>query len=428
MISYYGMKVRRQLRGRDNDSSSAQQRQSTAVGALSPDTGDSGSTILVADTEGAQKGGDATVYAVDLVARPSSSATGVGRYATALQHELLAMNIDARLRPTFGTTLPMALAAWTNGRGWDVRSFLASYPPYIRTRQGAIIHLTAQTFASALWLQPGAVVTVHDLFPTDDAFRGRAVLTRFVDGLARLGLRRASAIIAGSEATAAICRARGFGSRLGVTTATYGVDHGVFRRQVVPERYAASLDLPASASLLLYVGTEAPRKGVDMLIRLLARLRHGSTPNAVLIKVGATTDAVRREELRALATALDVTNGIRWLERVSEQELVWLYNLAQVYVSPANREGFGLPLLEAMACGCPVVATDLPSHREIVAGTENLVGSGDEAAFERAVATLLRESERRVSLGALAAERAAQFTWRRTAEAVAAVYERVSGN
>jgi glycosyltransferase involved in cell wall biosynthesis len=247
-----------------------------------------------------------------------------------------------------------------------------------------------------------------------------------VDGLSRLGLRRASAIVTGSEATAAICRARGLSGKYGVIAASYGVDHSVFRRQPVPERFTASLALPVGAAVLLYVGTEAPRKRFDLLIHLLARLRHGAVPNAVLLKVGAPTDAARREELRALASALDVAGGIRWLDRAPEQELAWLYNLAHVYVSAAGREGFGLPLLEAMACGCPVVATDLAAHGEIVSGTAELIPLGDEAAMEREVATLLRESERREQLGEAAVERAALFTWRRTAEAVARVYEMVS--
>ena len=372
------------------------------------------------------EGRDARVYSVDLVARPSSGSTGVGRYAVALQRELCALGVDAQLRPSFDRALPLGLTAWLGARGWDARAFLASYPPFVPHRRHSIMHLTAQTFACALWMQPGAVVTVHDLFPRDDAHRGRAVLTRLVDGLARLGLRRATAIVTGSQATAAICRARGLGGQHGVTAAAYGVDHDTFRRQRVPERYTASLNLPVGAPLLLYVGTEAPRKRVDALIHVLARLRHGSFPNAVLLKVGAASDGARREELRALAGALDVASGIRWLDRVSEQELVWLYNLALIYVSAAEREGFGLPLLEAMASGCPVVATDLPSHQEIVGRTGDLAPVGDEAAIERAVTTLLRESDRRETLAALAIERAALFTWRRTAETVATVYARLS--
>jgi glycosyltransferase involved in cell wall biosynthesis len=364
------------------------------------------------------------VYSVDLVARPVSSPTGVGRYAAALQRELLTLGVDAQLRPTFSATVLPTLTAWTRKRGFDAQAFLASYPPLVPHRRHALLHLTAQTFASALWLQPGAVVTVHDLFPGEGG--RRATVTRLVDGLSRLGLRRASAIVTGSQATAAICRARGLGGPYGVTAASYGVDHGVFRRRPVPERFAASLALPVGASVLLYVGTEARRKRFELLVHLLARLRHGPVPNTVLLKVGAATDMARREELRALAGALDVTDGIRWLDRVTERQLVWLYNLAHVYVSAAEREGFGLPILEAMACGCPVVATDLAPHREIVNRTGELIQVGDEAALERAVAALLRESERREALGELAVERAALFTWRRTAEAVAAVYERVS--
>ena len=160
------------------------------------------------------------MLAVDLVARPAAGATGVGRYAGALERELRRLGIDARLTPTFGGGRPLGRAGRRRWRGWDVDAFLASYPPFVQRRRGAIMHLTAQTFASALWWQPGAVVTVHDLFPSDAATGGRAAVTRVVDGVARLGLRRASAIVTGSEATAAICRARGFGGPHGVTAAS----------------------------------------------------------------------------------------------------------------------------------------------------------------------------------------------------------------
>jgi len=365
------------------------------------------------------------MVAVDLIARPAGGRTGVGRYATALGRELGTLGVDARLTPTIGGALPARLGRATRWRGLDVYSFLASYPLYVPTRPGALVHATAQTFASMLWLQPGAFVTVHDLFPDDHATGTRAIVTRLVDSAARLALRRAAAVLTGSQATAAICRARGLIGTCGVTATSYGVDHRLFRRQSVPASYSASIGLPAETPTLLYVGTEAPRKRVDVLIRLLARLRHGNAPDLVLVKVGAPTDPERREELRALATSLDVADAVLWLDGVGEQELAWLYNRATVYVSAAEREGFGLPVLEAMACGCAVAVSDLPAHREVVGEAGLLVVQGGLDGWEMSVGALLRDPDRRRFLGERAEERAAPFTWRRTAQTTLRVYERL---
>jgi glycosyltransferase involved in cell wall biosynthesis len=194
----------------------------------------------------------------------------------------------------------------------------------------------------------------------------------------------------------------------------------------VPDQYARSVGLPDGAPVLLYVGTEAPRKRVDFLIRLLAGLRHGDYPNAVLVKVGAPVHPGRRDELQALAAALDVATAVYWFDAVAEQELAWLYNLATVYVSAAEREGFGLPVLEAMASACAVVVSDLPAHWEVTAGAGCLVPADDLEAWMVAMGAILGDDNRRRAMAARAEERAADFTWRRTAERTLAVYERVA--
>ena len=365
------------------------------------------------------------MLAVDLVARPAGGRSGVGRYATALQRELMSLGIDARLTPTIGRGIPPWVERFTRRHGLDSRSFVASYPVYVRTRPDALVHVTAQTFAGVLWLQPGAVVTVHDLFPDDQVTGGRTLVTRLMDAASRLALRRAAALMTGSETTAAICRARGLGGTMGVTATSYGVDHHQFRRGPVPERYIASLGLSNDTPVLLYVGTEAPRKRVDVLMHALARLRRGGFPNVMLVKVGAPANRERRAELLALAMALELNDAILWLDAVEDQQLAWLYNRASVYVSAAAQEGFGLPVLEAMACGCAVAVNDLPAHREVVGEAGCLVRQGSLDAWEAMLNSLLQDEERRRALGRRAEERAAAFTWRRMAERTLAVYQRV---
>jgi glycosyltransferase involved in cell wall biosynthesis len=364
---------------------------------------------------------------VDLVARPPGGRSGVGRYASALCRELLTMGVDARIVPTIGDSLPVALERWSRRHGRDLRSFLASYPLRVTTRREAVTHVTAQTFASMLWLQPGGVVTVHDLFPEerDLARRGGGSFARLFDAAARLGLRRAAAVMTGSEATAAICRSRGLEGSLGVTATSYGVDHGVFRPCAVPGRFGTFLGIADGAPVLLYVGTEAARKRVDVLVHVIARLRRQGFPDLVLVRVGAPVHPGRRRALLALAAALDVSDAVLWLDSVDEHMLAWLYNRAWAYVSAADREGFGLPVLEALACGCAVVVSDIAAHREVVGAAGLVLPPGDIDAWVAGLGSLLRDEPRRHDLGMRAQERAAAYTWRRTAEKALEVYERV---
>lgn len=362
---------------------------------------------------------------VDLVARPGGGRSGVGRYATALCAALNELGVDVRLAPTVTGALPATLTRLAGRRNLDVRAFLASYPVVVSTRPGAVVHVTAQTFATMLWLRPGGVVTVHDLFAADGAAGRRRAAAALLDAASRLALHRAEALLTGSTVTAGLIGARGVAPRYGIVPTSYGVDHAVFRRMAVPDGFRRSLGLGEAVPVLLYVGTEAPRKRVDFLLRLLSRLRGNGWPTAILVKVGAPTDPVRRDELRKLSQDLGLTRAVLWLDGVAEEQLAWLYNMATVYVSSADREGFGLPVLEALACGTPVAVSDIAAHREVVGAAGRLLRSGDLEAWADGISELLRRRDLAADYGRRGVERAAQFTWRRVAKKTLRVYERL---
>jgi alpha-1,3-rhamnosyl/mannosyltransferase len=110
----------------------------------------------------------------------------------------------------------------------------------------------------------------------------------------------------------------------------------------------------------------------------------------------------------------------RMLGRVSDEELADLYTAAGCLMFPSRYEGFGLPCLEAMACGCPVAAFRNSSMPEVVDGAGELVGDGDADALGRAAARMSEEPARWRRLGL---ERAKAFSWRKTARATIAAYE-----
>jgi glycosyltransferase involved in cell wall biosynthesis len=122
-----------------------------------------------------------------------------------------------------------------------------------------------------------------------------------------------------------------------------------------------------------------------------------------------------------------VSPAVRFLTGVTDEELVTLYNAAEVFVHPSLEEGFGLPLLEAMACGTPVVAFDNSSIPEVAGGAAMLVPTGSVEAMSRRIVEVLGDAGLRQRLAARGLGRAAQFSWERCARETIAAYMRALG-
>jgi glycosyltransferase involved in cell wall biosynthesis len=126
--------------------------------------------------------------------------------------------------------------------------------------------------------------------------------------------------------------------------------------------------------------------------------------------------------LARLARQLHVADRIVWLETVARQDLVMLLQAAGGLIQPSVYEGFGLPVLEAMACGCPVVASDIPPLREVTAGTALLFPAGEVAALASALGDFVRSPRVRQSLSEQGLSRAREFSWDDCARATLNVY------
>jgi glycosyltransferase involved in cell wall biosynthesis len=173
---------------------------------------------------------------------------------------------------------------------------------------------------------------------------------------------------------------------------------------------------------VLTVGTLEPRKNLLTLLRAFDRLE-GDAREHDLVVVGG-----RGWLDRKLVRALEARSGSRrvhWLGYVSESDLVALYTAADLFVFVSTLEGFGLPVLEAMACGTPVIASDVAALREIGGDVPRFVAPDDPDTLARAIALALRDREgaRLARVAGLA--RAQQFSWTRTAEALWARARRV---
>ena len=181
-------------------------------------------------------------------------------------------------------------------------------------------------------------------------------------------------------------------------------------------------ELPAGVPerFVLHVGTIEPRKNVATLLAAWPRLR-GRMPDAPALvlcgKLGWQHEAIEGDMARATAEG-----WLRWLGYAPDETLRALYDRAALVVCPSLYEGFGLPLVEAMAAGTPIVCSDIPVFREVAADAALFVPADDDDAWARTVAEVLADPDRTRGLAARGAARARDFNWRRTAERTLAVW------
>jgi glycosyltransferase involved in cell wall biosynthesis len=170
--------------------------------------------------------------------------------------------------------------------------------------------------------------------------------------------------------------------------------------------------------ILLTVSAKRPHKNLVRLLGALARLSPERRP--LLILPGYPTP--HEEELRTRAAQLRVSGQVQLLGWVSDQELEDLYRAADGFVFPSLHEGFGLPVLEAMARGVPVATSALTSLPEVTGEAALLFDAEDEASIAQAVERLLYDPHVAHRLAAAGPKQAARFSWEATAEGVVASY------
>lgn len=264
-----------------------------------------------------------------------------------------------------------------------------------------------------------SVITIHDLslllFPQWHTWRNR-VLT----GLQmRLSVQRAARIIADSEHTR-----RDLNGLLGIPAERIEVIYLGVNETFQPLQDQAALEtvrhkygLPAD--VILYVGTLEPRKGLDTLIAAYGGLA-ADVPHDLVIagKRGWYTEGLFRQ-----VEALGLGRRVHFTDYIADEDLPGLYNLAHLFVYPSRYEGFGLPALEAMACGLPVVCTNAASLPEVVGDAALFVPPNDVEALAAAVRRVLDDGVLRAEMRARGLKRASRFTWEETARRTAQVYE-----
>lgn len=307
------------------------------------------------------------------------------------------------------------------------------YPRYLHSRQTDfdLFHLIDHSYAQVIHTLPShrTVVTCHDLDtfqcllnPVDEP---RSLLFKKMVNRTLTGFRKAARVICVSGTTRDELLKYGLVDR----------DQTVVIANGVHEACSADPDAHADAELakllgstnsidILHVGSTIRRKRIDILLHVFARLKQ-QFPKARLLRVGGKLTA----EQSGLMHELGVADSVVQLPQLDRRTLAAAYRRAALVLLPSEREGFGLPIVEAMACGTPVVASDLPVLREVGGTAASYSPMRDVEAWVKTIGSLLREKEtnpqawgHRRSEGLA---QAAKFTWAEYTRKTVEVYRSV---
>jgi glycosyltransferase involved in cell wall biosynthesis len=269
------------------------------------------------------------------------------------------------------------------------------------------------------------VVTLHDmtyfLFPALHTFSKRYFFRAFI----KLSGRQADALLADSESTRRdAIRLAGIPAGK-ITTALLGVtpEFTPIKNPEKLHRVAEKYQLPGR--FILFVGLLEPRKNVITLLRAYQQNRPELEGRRLVI-VGRK--GWMYNQLQQIVGELNLGEDVHFTGYVEQADLPAVYNLADVFVYPSIYEGFGLPVLEAMACGTPVITTNVSSMPEITGEAGILVPAVDTAALGSALRSILSDPTLQQKISQEGLQRAAAFTWQHTARLTFDVYQRVLAN
>jgi len=301
------------------------------------------------------------------------------------------------------------------------------FPRFLKSLKASLYHIPLNSVA---WAMPRPyVVTIHDmsslLFPPRRDFRYRLHQQRY-----RRGVVRAARVITVSQATRRDLEAvlRISDERLSTIYSapdpafTIARDDPAQQRQIL-DRYSISYPY------ILYAGTVRVHKNVPRLVEAFAVLRHKLENHPIyrdlrLVIIG--DELSKNPAVRRAVAHSRIESAVRFLGFVSIETLRVFYCSAEAFAFPTLYEGFGLAPLEAMACGAPVVASDLPSLVEAVGEAAELVSPDNVFDIERGLREVLLNAKRREWLKDAGRLQAQRFHWETTAAQVLAIYREVA--
>lgn len=339
------------------------------------------------------------------------------RYGRELYRRLVA---DSDLEVRLGQPLSSTYSA---GSAEKLLHKYVGYPWQMWRVRGPLVHVLDHSYAHLVLYarRSRVIVTCHDLYSLHD-WCG-SWLTRLawrIHGLA--GLRQADWIVADSTKTKEdVTGLLGYPPDR-VEVIFPGVSPQFCRDPVGAEALSSRLGLdPNGPKRVMHVGSVQPRKNVETVLRVIAELRLGRGVDVELLRVGEAFSPTQER----LVDALGIRPVVRVLQGIADDDLVSLYSLSDVLLFPSIFEGFGLPIIEAMACGLPVVCSKCPPMDEVAGPAALLCEPRSVDQLAGAVQRVLTDSALARDLMHKGFQRAAFFSWDATAKRLAELYRRV---
>jgi alpha-1,3-rhamnosyl/mannosyltransferase len=361
--------------------------------------------------------------------------TGVGHYTFELARALAEADSESEFELVYPSTFPPIRLDTNRGEGGlpgnlklkrAIVGPLARHwwsnglPRYVRRNEIQLFHGT--NYDVPLWRRCATVLTIHDLSPLlyPETHRRRSV--RRARRRLPLMARTADAIITPTESVRReVCE------HLAVKPEKVFAIPEAARASFQPTDFAATKDvrcrLGCGDEFLLAVGTIEPRKNLSVLVTAfeqLARARPQSKSKLVIAGGrgwlnDSFFDAMNKSPARGRIVITDYLH---------DEELRALYASCRAFIYPSLYEGFGLPPLEAMACGAPVVASRIPALVEIAGTAASFFDPTDALDLAKTILALLEDENARYQLSLAGQTRAAEFTWQKTAQATLDVYSK----
>ena len=299
-----------------------------------------------------------------------------------------------------------------------------AFPKFLRTLQADLYHIPLNSVA--WWMPQPYVLTIHDmstlLFPSHRSFRNRMHEQRY-----RRGALRAARVIAVSNSTRRDVETVLHVPPERIRTIYSAPDPAFTVEAAGPEHDGQTLErYSIQKPFILYAGTIRPQKNVPRLIEAFAVLRgelenHPEFRELRLVIIG--DELSKYPAVRRAVVSSRVEQFVRFLGFVPMDTLRVFYRAAALFAFPSLYEGFGLAPLEAMACGTPVVASNLPSLVEAVDDAAELVSPDNVFDIARGMRDILLDQNRRNALISAGLSQAKRFHWDHTAQQVLNIYQ-----
>ncbi len=269
-----------------------------------------------------------------------------------------------------------------------------------------------------------SVVTIHDLAFLEYPDQYPAMQRRYLTAMTRASTRRADRVITVSQFTGQDVAERLDVDPDRITAVPNGVDASFTPRQGSDELHRFRWKNSLPDDFLLFVGTLQPRKNLIGLLRAYARLEPDLRVPLYIVGGEGWMYAAIFDEVKRL----DIERSVVFAGYAASETLPLWYSAATACIYPSYYEGFGLPVLEAMACGVPVVTSNRSSLPEVAGDAAILVDPDDPDDIAQGISTVLASPERRQWMQAAGTSQAANYTWQRTARETVAIYRDVLGD